>query len=513
MQQTLTIPSGTGPVLRYWLRIGAVTAPFDATLAVKVDGTTVQTITEPATPEAAYIQRAVALPAAVADGGQHVIGFEYSNPAVSSLSTFTIDDVTLEAGCAGPNCSTTISYSGPAVPVPDNVATGIDINLPVSGIGTVSDLNFRFDTAGFCDASIGNVNAAIDHTFAGDLVFKLTPPDGSPTVTFMARRGGARKNICLTTLDDEGGFANISTLTDNAGLPVSGNFSPEATGMLSQFDGENANGNWTLNVSDVASSDTGLMRRFSLIFGAACPIPTPTPVLTPTPTPTPTTTPTPESTPVTPTGSGVTVQNPVGNGSVTYSQVTSGGITSFTPIDPLSAGALPNGFTVLGGNTSYDISTTAIYTPPIVVCFTVTSVNDPAEFDRVRLLHGENGQLVDRTILSPDSPAPHFATRTVCSRVNSLSPFVAALAQPLVSVSGRVMTPTGLGLRNAIVALTDSQGVRRTATTSSFGVYSFDNVRPGETYLIGVSSKRYRFASQSLLVNGNLTNVDFVGLE
>lgn len=81
------------------------------------------------------------------------------------------------------------------------------------------------------------------------------------------------------------------------------------------------------------------------------------------------------------------------------------------------------------------------------------------------------------------------------------------------TISGRVTTPSGLGLRNAIVALTDSQGVRRTATTSTFGFFSFENVLTGQTYVIGVSSKRYRFAARSLLVNGILTNVDFIGLE
>ena len=84
---------------------------------------------------------------------------------------------------------------------------------------------------------------------------------------------------------------------------------------------------------------------------------------------------------------------------------------------------------------------------------------------------------------------------------------------PIVTISGRVLTPGGLGLRNAVVTLTDTHGNRRTATTSSFGVYSLDNVQAGQTYVIGVSSKRYRFASQSLPVNGNLTNVDFIGLE
>ena len=103
-------------------------------------------------------------------------------------------------------------------------------------------------------------------------------------------------------------------------------------------------------------------------------------------------------------------------------------------------------------------------------------------------------------------------TATATDTAGNSSEFTPALAG-IVAISGRVSTPTGLGLRNAIVSLTDSLGVRRTATTSSFGVYSFDNVRAGETYVISVASKRYRFASRSLEINANLSNVDFVGLE
>lgn len=82
-----------------------------------------------------------------------------------------------------------------------------------------------------------------------------------------------------------------------------------------------------------------------------------------------------------------------------------------------------------------------------------------------------------------------------------------------VSVSGRVTTPSGLGLRNAVVSLIDSNGVRRTATTSSFGIYSFNMVRSGETYTLTVSSKRYRFSPQTPTVTDTVTNVDFTGLE
>ena len=82
-----------------------------------------------------------------------------------------------------------------------------------------------------------------------------------------------------------------------------------------------------------------------------------------------------------------------------------------------------------------------------------------------------------------------------------------------VSVSGKVLTPDGRGLRNAVVTITDSNGIRRTVTTSSFGLYSFDNLQVGQTYVIRVSSKLYRFSSRLVQVNDTLTDVDFVGQE
>jgi len=81
-----------------------------------------------------------------------------------------------------------------------------------------------------------------------------------------------------------------------------------------------------------------------------------------------------------------------------------------------------------------------------------------------------------------------------------------------VSVSGRVVTSNGRGLGNATVLFTDSLGVRRTARTSTFGYYSFNNI-PGDTYDIAISSKRYQFEPQTVLVNENLSGLDFVALK
>src|SRR5664279_5132937 len=42
-------------------------------------------------------------------------------------------------------CGVTFSYTGPAVLIPDNTPTGVNFTIPVSGVGTISDLNFSFD--------------------------------------------------------------------------------------------------------------------------------------------------------------------------------------------------------------------------------------------------------------------------------------------------------------------------------------------------------------------------------
>jgi hypothetical protein len=130
----------------------------------------------------------------------------------------------------------------------------------------------------------------------------------------------------------------------------------------------------------------------------------------------------------TPTGNNVVVQSPSGDAFVIFPAVSQAGTSTFAPINPASAGALPAGYTILNNAPAYDITTTAAFTPPVAVCHTISAIASEAEFARARILHGENGQLVDRTILSPDALAPDFATRKVCARVNSLSPFVTALA-------------------------------------------------------------------------------------
>lgn len=89
---------------------------------------------------------------------------------------------------------------------------------------------------------------------------------------------------------------------------------------------------------------------------------------------------------------------------------------------------------------------------------------------------------------------------------------VTAVSMPVL-VSGRVFTSVGLPLKNAAVSMMDSNNVRRTVLTNSFGSYSFDNVLSGDTYIFSVSSKRFRFSSQTIQISDNFSNLDFTGLE
>ena len=178
-----------------------------------------------------------------------------------------VGTVTYKLATGSPGAASTTSYTGPSVAIPDNNPAGVNIVLPVSGVvGAISDLNFRLDALAGCSNSGGNTNASVTHTYVSDLVFTLTSPTGTK-VTLVSNRGDAGRNFCTILLDDDGGFAPAASIPTTGG--AAGSFAPDSP--LSAFDGENANGNWTLNVADLGALDTGTLNRFSLIIaGSTC---------------------------------------------------------------------------------------------------------------------------------------------------------------------------------------------------------------------------------------------------
>lgn len=77
------------------------------------------------------------------------------------------------------------------------------------------------------------------------------------------------------------------------------------------------------------------------------------------------------------------------------------------------------------------------------------------------------------------------------------------------TLSGTVLTSNGSPLRNATVSL---RGTPLTATTGSFGTFTFPNLPHSNNFVIVVNSKRYRFAAVPVAVRGP-TNVELRGLE
>jgi hypothetical protein len=71
------------------------------------------------------------------------------------------------------------------------------------------------------------------------------------------------------------------------------------------------------------------------------------------------------------------------------------------------------------------------------------------------------------------------------------------------------LTAGGAGLRGAAVSIVDSQGNARTVVANSFGYYRFNNVVSGDSYVLWVNSKQYRYTPQVLEVKDELTGVDF----
>jgi len=122
------------------------------------------------------------------------------------------------------------------------------------------------------------------------------------------------------------------------------------------------------------------------------------------------------------------------------------------------------------------------------------------------------GQLVRmRWIVATDSKS--IASGDSGANVDTVVGVACTTTAAGVDISGRVATADGLGLRNATVSITDQNGVVSTVRTSSFGFFRFEDVAPGNTYIVAVKSRRYRFASRVVQVFDSIADIDFVGIE
>ena len=77
------------------------------------------------------------------------------------------------------------------------------------------------------------------------------------------------------------------------------------------------------------------------------------------------------------------------------------------------------------------------------------------------------------------------------------------------TVSGRVLSIDGSGLRNARVSLNDQHGTTVSVLTNAFGYFTFQNVPTGLIYIATASAKTHTFTQQLVTVNNTIAGLNF----
>jgi subtilisin-like proprotein convertase family protein len=153
---------------------------------------------------------------------------------------------------------TDFAYAGPPVAIPDNDPAGASVTIPVAGIGYAAKLTFSIDGT-TCTATAGATTVGLDHTFVGDLVGRLTGPDGR-TARLMNGNGSSGNNLCQVVFDDAAPQPFASVVAANA--PFTGRWRPFEP--LDPFLDAPVTGTWTFHVTDTLPRDTGSIRAVTL---------------------------------------------------------------------------------------------------------------------------------------------------------------------------------------------------------------------------------------------------------
>lgn len=132
--------------------------------------------------------------------------------------------------------------------IPDNDPIGADFTGTSTLTGTVETITLDLD---------------INHTWNGDLIVTLASPGGASSVIVVDRPGepdtssfGCSDDGMRITLDDAAtGDLEVCILSGDPYPAVVGDYAP--SNPLAGFIGDDANGDWTISISDNAFGDEG----------------------------------------------------------------------------------------------------------------------------------------------------------------------------------------------------------------------------------------------------------------
>jgi uncharacterized repeat protein (TIGR01451 family) len=128
---------------------------------------------------------------------------------------------------------------------------------------------------------------------------------------------------------------------------------------------------------------------------------------------------------------------------------------------------------------------------------------------------GSSGQRTGLRFNNPSTGTQTFQFNSGTPAANTMNGLFSVLPGPTaasVTVSGKVTTASGRGIRNVLITMTDSQGRVQTAQTTAFGYYKFESVAVGETVTISAKARRFTFVQSSIVrtTNESISDADFV---
>ena len=193
-------------------------------------------------------------------------------PDLDCIDIYTTCTGTTEPGDA---VSDMVTFAGDVTGVIiDDVAPSVtDIDVEVFGLNgaAVTDINIVID---------------VDHSFPSDLIATIKAPNGDEVTLFSGPSGLCPEQGIRVTLDDEAmntaaDLANADACVAGATPAIAGAYQPAAP--LSEFDGIDPNGTWTVTLADLFNGDGGAVNAISIVVsqqGATVAFPTTNPDIT-----------------------------------------------------------------------------------------------------------------------------------------------------------------------------------------------------------------------------------------
>lgn len=452
--------------------------------------------------------------------GTYVVYVDEPAGGGSATSTYNLNVTVIPQQAL--TCTTTTNST--ATPLTDAGLTSSTINIPGNPI--IRKLRVFMN---------------ITHSLTADLDVHLVSPANNDNGLFSDVATVAAQTAPQIDLGfDDDAAVPMGTFQINKGMI----YQPEVNYRLSWFNGENAGGNWRLDIRDDLTTNTGTLNSWSL---EVCTDPAPA-------------------------GNLIYNENfEAGAGGFTHS----GTLDEWelgTPATVAAAGIAPFNNCASGTNCwktdldgTYELNSSQDLTSPVLnliqyqgsirlywqqrysveninfdrIWVRVTEVGNPTN-TRIVWLH--DSATMSETIGGPtttnigesagwgryNADISDFAGKAVQVTfhldsdtsvnlsgwaIDDVQLYHVGVVAANVGVSGRVVDSFGMGIPRTNVSLTGSNGVVRTATTNSFGYYRFDGVEVGESYVLEARRKGYLFSPSIITVQDEVANADIVAIE